>query len=124
MQRGSSVIITLPIKRKDLLQSLYLVALISAATSATIAAAINTIITYSTSGLALDLRYYYIMFLTYIVTFIPTILYVTSLGMVLYSITPLKSEIPVLISVVYLMIVPLLRILAMLTTGGEEAVLH
>jgi len=121
MQRGSAVVATLPIKRKDVLQSLYLVALISATTSAAIAAAINTIITYSTSGLALDLRYYYVMFLTYIVAFIPTMLFVTSLGMVLYSITPLKSEVPVLISVVYLMIVPLLRILAILATGGEES---
>ncbi len=121
MKKGSAIVTLLPVSRGDIAASAYFITLIAGLSAATIASYINTVLTYFVTGLQVPPNYLLISVAAYLATFVPTMLFATSLALLLYSSTPIKSGIPWILMVLYLVAIPLALLLASSATHSEVA---
>ena len=107
-RRGSSIITLLPVNRSDIIKATYLITLVTAITATLVGTYVSSIYAYFTSGLKISSDYPVIIFSIYLVALVPTMIFITSLGMLIYSLTPIRSNIPWILAVVYLIGIPII----------------
>ncbi len=107
MKRGSSIITLLPINRSDIIKAIYLITLVTTITAVLVGTYVNSVYAYLISGVRISGKYLLMVLSTYLVALIPTLVFITSLGMLIYSITPIKSNIPWILAILYLVGIPI-----------------
>ncbi len=108
MKRGSSIITLLPISRLDIIKATYLITLVTTITAVLVGTYVKSVYAYLISGIKVSSEYLLMVLSTYLVALIPTLVFITSLGMLVYSITPIRSNTPWILAVVYLVGIPII----------------
>ncbi len=107
-RKGSSIIVLLPVNRSDITKASYCVVVAMAVAASLVAAFVRYVITYYLSGILVSYELGLKLLAIYLLSTVPTITYILSLGMLIYSLTPLKSGIPWVMTILYLVGIPLI----------------
>ncbi len=102
MKKGSLIAVLVPINRMDIVKAYYFLTLVAGIAASLVSTYINLVYAYLLSCLKVGCYYPLAVLGTYLIALIPTLIFVTSLSMVIYSLTPIKSGLPWILTVTYL----------------------
>lgn len=97
--------------RGDVIAIAYVMTVVAGITASLSASYINFVLTQFVTGLRVPGIYLPFSIVAYLARFMPTMIFATSLALLLYSVTPMKSGIPWVVMALYLIAVPMILIL-------------